>query len=383
MSDFLLDYCETELETTYIKSYLANGFNISEAARVCGKGKSTVGEQIAKVKARAARKNPDMHTHGAPEGYHLKGVSTHEKTASGSRWIKTDVDKIKQVESLEKAVINIAKGLPVAKRVKAPKNSNADLCTLYTFTDYHLGMLAYGKECGDDWDLDIAEQTLFTALETMITGSPDGELGILNIQGDWEHWDSLTPVTPSSGHVLDADSRYDKLVELSIRCVIACIERILSKHKKLRVIICEGNHNETSSVWLRKCMKAVFVKNPRVDVDDTCFPYYAYLHGEIMLAFHHGHKKKNKALPELFASEPRYRSMWGASKYTYIHTGHYHHAEQDMSEAGGAIVERHPTLAARDAYAARGGYVSLRAARAITYHKHKGETTRVTAVPEL
>jgi len=381
MSDILLDYCETELETTYIKSYLANGFNISEAARVCGKGKSTVGEQIAKVKARAARKNPDMHTHGAPEGYHLKGVSTHEKTASGSRWIKTDVDKQKQIESLERVVTVLAKGLPVAPKIKAPKKVLADLCTLYTFTDYHLGMFAWGKESGEDWDLKIAQGTLNDSLGQMAVGSPDSELAILNIQGDFLHWDGLDAVTPMHQNVLDADSRFDKLVEIAISLCINSTQRLLEKHKKVRVLICEGNHDLASSVWLRKCMKTVFSNNPRVDVDDTPFPYYAYLHGKIMLAFHHGHKKKNKQLPELFASEPRYRSMWGEAVYCYIHTGHLHQTEQDMAECGGAIVERHPTGAPRDAYATRGGWVSRRGMRAITYDKLKGEVSRVTVSP--
>ena len=74
--------------------------------------------------------------------------------------------------------------------------------------------------------------------------------------------------------------------------------------------------------------------------------------------------------------------MWGKSKYCYIHTGHYHHQEQDMAEFGGAIVARHPTLAARDAHATRGGYVSWRAAKAITYDKSRGEISRKTVTPE-
>jgi len=102
-----------------------------------------------------------------------------------------------------------------------------------------------------------------------------------------------------------------------------------------------------------------------------------------MLGFHHGHKVKNKSLPALFSSEPRFRKMWGLADYCYIHTGHYHHTEQDMAEAGGAIVERHPTLSSRDAYAARGGYVSWRAAHAITYHKDYGEYRRVTVTPKM
>jgi hypothetical protein len=131
-----------------------------------------------------------------------------------------------------------------------------------------------------------------------------------------------------------------------------------------------------------KSHEAYFSRNKRVEVLDTEFPFYAYLHGEIMLAFHHGHKVKNKSLPALFASEPRYRAMWGKAQYCYVHTGHYHQREQDQSEFGGAVVERHPTIAARDAYAARGGYVSWRAMNCITYHKTKGEVSRRSVVPD-
>jgi len=137
------------------------------------------------------------------------------------------------------------------------------------------------------------------------------------------------------------------------------------------------------SVWLRRAMERIYSNNKRVTIDDTSFPFYAVSHGDIMLAAHHGHKVKNKSLPALFSSEPRYRKMFGDAKYAYIHVGHTHQKEKDASEYGGAIVERHQTLAARDAYATRGGWVSQRAANAITYHKEKGEYSRVTVYPQI
>jgi len=84
-------------------------------------------------------------------------------------------------------------------------------------------------------------------------------------------------------------------------------------------------------------------------------------------------------LPKLFASEPRTREMWGRASYTYIHSGHYHH--ERLIEDGGAISEQHPTLAGRDAYAARGGWVSRRGAKLITYDKIDGEVSRHTVRP--
>ena len=89
---------------------------------------------------------------------------------------------------------------------------------------------------------------------------------------------------------------------------------------KVVVVQAEGNHDMSGSIWLRKHIKYVFKDDKRVEVIDNEFPYYAYLHGEILLGFHHGHKKKMAQLPKLFSSEPRFRKLWGqvnTSLYTY------------------------------------------------------------------
>ena len=213
--------------------------------------------------------------------------------------------------------------------------------------------------------------------------SPDSEIGVFAQLGDFLHWDGLEALTPTSEHIVDADTRYSRLVEISMTLTENVIQMLASKHKKVVVITCEGNHDIRGSLWLRKFIKFRFRGNKNIIVDDTDVPYYAYQHGNIMLAWHHGHKVKNKSLPEFFSSDPRFRPMWGACKYTYISSGHYHRVEQDLAEGGGAIVERHPTLAARDAYAARGGWVSQRAAKAITYHKDKGKIFESVVYPEL
>jgi hypothetical protein len=46
-------------------------------------------------------------------------------------------------------------------------------------------------------------------------------------------------------------------------------------------------------------------------------------------------------------------------------------------------VIQHPTLAARDAYAARGGWISERAITAMTFHQEYGEVGTVTVSPEM
>ena len=112
---------------------------------------------------------------------------------------------------------------------------------------------------------------------------------------------------------------------------------------------------------------------------DSELPYYVHVHGETMLAFHHGHLSKNSQLPLLFAAQ--YPREWGKTIKRYCHTGHRHHVEE--KEHSGMTVVQHSTIAARDAYAARGGWVSERKMRAITYHAQHGETSTVTVTPEM
>lgn len=320
-------------------------------------------------------------TNTVPEGFHVKGVSTlyDENGNVKIKWVKTNAEKDAAIQAILDVVEEYE--APAIPKISKPKKSDKDLCTLYTITDFHLGAYAYAKETGDDWDTELAEKVLINAFTDLMSGSPDSETAIFAQLGDFLHWDGMDAVTPMSGHLLDADTRFSKLVELAIDVCVQVVGMLLKKHQYVHVIMAEGNHDMASSVWMQKLMRKLFADNPRVTVDDSEFPFYAMQHGNVMLGFHHGHKVKNQNLPTLFASEPRFRKMWGDSIYTYIHTGHYHHTEQTMSETGGAIVERHPTLAGRDAYAARGGYVSWRAARAITYHAEYGESYRVSKVP--
>lgn len=373
----------TEKQIRFIDAIHENG-GVRPAGRALGVGKSTITNSInaLKIKAAKAGVSPehDM-THASAPGFAVSGTSTMYG-ADGqikAQWVKTRQDEEKRLEALIEALDAFEwKPAPVVQR---PSVVDKDLLTLYTLTDFHLGMYAWADEAGDDWDVKIATQEMVSAVQEMADGSPNSEYGILNLQGDFLHWDGLDAVTPTSKHVLDADTRFGRLVDMALDTIVWAIDSLLAKHQKVKVIICEGNHDLVGSLWIRKILKKLYSKNSRLEVDDTEFPYYAHLHGNIMLGFHHGHKTKNRSLPALFASEPRFRKMWGDAAYCYIHTGHYHHAEQDMAEGGGAIVERHPTLSGRDAYAARGGYVSWRAAHAITYHKDSGECRRVTVTP--
>ncbi len=379
----LLPYAVNDRQVQALEAVLKTN-DMNEAAKLYGTNARSHRGTLTRIKRSAAKQGYafEHFTAGVAEGYKMGKVTVHRKNGQIQQtWERQHPD----AEVLQKVIERIdesakafkAKALPPIKKTH---KSNKDLLTLYTITDFHFGMYAWGEESGEDWDVKIAQTVLKNAIDDMVNGSPPSEMAILNQLGDFMHWDGLESVTPQNKHILDADTRFDYMVDLSIQMMQYAVERLLEKHNKVKVIMCEGNHDLAGSVWLRKTMKYLFFRNKRVEVDDTSFPYYAHLHGDILIGLHHGHKINDNKLPALFASEPRYRAMWGQALYAYIHTGHKH--SKFAFEDGGAIVERHPTLSARDAYCARGGYMSSRAANAITYHAKTGEHSRAVVHPD-
>jgi hypothetical protein len=322
-------------------------------------------------------------TNTVPAGFNVKGVSTYYDLVTGKprgQWVKSTADQAAREEMQRAALAALAEDLPRAMPVPPPSTgTNASLLNLYTITDYHIGMLAWHREGGDDWDLAIAERTLTGCFEAMVAGAPPAAGCVINQLGDFLHYDGMTAETPTSGHPLDADGRFTKMVEIAVRVLRRLVEHALTRHQTVHVIMAEGNHDLASSVWLRTLFAALYENEPRVTVDGSALPYYAMRHGSTMLAFHHGHLSKNDSLPLLFASQ--FSKMWGDTARRYAHTGHRHHLEE--KEHSGMIVTQHPTLAARDAYAARGGWIAQRAATAITYHDRHGKVATNSVCPEM
>lgn len=311
----------------------------------------------------------------------VKGVSSYYDKSGELRgqWVKTKLDAAQLEQAMRAAVDALAEGLPRATPATLRKATLDHLCTLYTLTDCHVGMRAWAPETGADWDLDISERILTGAVDYLVATSPASTTCVLNQLGDFLHFDSLMPITPTSGHLLDADSRYSKVVAVATRILRYAIDRLLTKHAKVIVLMAEGNHDMASSVWLRHLFSLLYEAEPRVQVMDTELPYYVHLHGQVMLAFHHGHMKKNDQLPLLFAAQ--YPREWGAAVKRYCHTGHLHHVEE--KEHAGMTVTQHPTLAARDSYAARHGWVADQRMKAIIYHAQHGEAGTISVTPEM
>ena len=356
------------------------GRTVAAAAKILNLHERRVWEH----KARFAREgwSPEHGlTIGAPETFLLSKL-TVQRGKNGEiekTWPRYSPDMVKQLAAMRATVAAMQEELKPEKALPAPLQTLAHLLNCYVITDYHLGMNAWAEETGAAWDMKIAEDTLVGWFGAAIAQAPDSHTGVFAQLGDLLHWDGIQAVTPTSGHVLDADTRFQKLVRVAISVIRRVTAMLLQKHERVVLLMAEGNHDLASSAWLRELFAALYADEPRIEVITRPDPYYCIEHGRTSLFFHHGHKKRMDSLETVFIA--KFREVFGRTKHSYAHTGHLHH--NVLRETNTMQIEQHRTLAAPDSHASRGGWMSGRDAKVITYHAEHGEVGRIIVSADM
>lgn len=341
------------------------------------------------IEAEAARQGfapeHDM-IHLVPDGYEVLGTSTYygQDGKPRGQWVKSRIDAARQREMFEEAVAGFCDRIEPVEPTRAPNLVADDLMTVYPVGDHHLGMLSWREETGADYDLKIGERLLTEATRHLVACSPASGTAIVAIIGDFLHTDGFAAVTPQHGNLLDADSRYPKMVRVAIRCARKMIDMALAKHGHVHVIVEIGNHDMSSAVFLAACLAALYENEPRVSVDDSPAKFHYYRFGKVLLGTHHGDTVKPDKLGMVMAAD-RARD-WGDTLYRYWFIGHIHHSSAksfDGQEFTGCKVESLGILPPADAYAAGKGYRSARDMKAITYSREHGEISRTTVNPAM
>lgn len=363
----------------------------AERGLMLGHPAAMPGFKIAKLtttpSGESIQQKPDL---GAPyepiDALALKGRTTWaEIQPDGTRIATREVlmeraDAKAQFVAMRAAVDGFKDEIPRSPAVPIKSGHVDDLLCFYCITDAHLGALAWREETGNsDYDTAIAERLIEDWFAAAVEMAPVAGTAILANLGDLAHYDSFETVTPAHRNVLDSDSRYPKIVRAIIRVLRRVITRLLVKHDRVHVLMCDANHDPAGETWLREMFAAFYEDEPRVTVDNSAGTYYCYQHGDVSLFTHHGHRRGVKDVDAVFAG--RFREVYGATKFSYAHLGHRH--SDELRTTNLMKIEQHETLAAPDAYAANKGYLSGRSAKVIVYHKRYGEVSRLTLTPEI
>ena len=382
----LMEFAATDEQRTMLA--MINEMGMQAAAQKLGIARDTLRVKVGRVKRIAALQgySPEHDlTKPVDPAHFMHGSSTLYKFTddpSGKilQWVKTSVKKDEVVQLMREIIEELSSEIKPQEPIKRRNEPTIDdLLNLHVLTDAHFGMRAWSEETGgEDWDLKIAEQVVIDVFQRSLDASPKASTGMLLQLGDAMHYDGMIPETPKSRHVLDTDSRVQLIIRTVIRAFRRMVNMMLEKYDKVIVCHMRGNHDPASCAHFQEWSYVLYENEPRVEIVVDPNPYYAYRHHNVMIGAHHGDKRpKLKDLSELF--KEKFRTMFGETKRTYIHAGHYH--SDDQYCYGNTKAERHETLAPPDAHASSGGWLSGRSMKCITYHAN-GEHTRVVLYPE-
>jgi hypothetical protein len=253
------------------------------------------------------------------------------------------------------------------------------LLAVYPVGDHHLGMYAWDEEAGENYDMAIAEGLLDSAMASLTASTPPAQQALVAILGDFFHYDSLEPITPTSKNQLDSDGRYALMIRTGIRLIRRVVELALQRHETVHIIPEPGNHDLSTAVFLGECLAALYENEPRVTVDTSPRHFHYYEFGVNLIGVHHGHSVKLPDLPLIMASDQP--EAWGRTTQRRWLTGHVH--KDSVVDVQGVRVESFRVLPPTDAWAANKGYRGGRSMVAMVLHKDHGEVARHTVTPDM
>ena len=375
----------TAQQEIYLQA-IAENLTLNSAATAIQVGGTNLRNSMLRLLNKAAKQGyaptHDM-THTAPEGMGVSKVSTLRDDEGNVKlqWtqVKPDAEATRaQLKAfVDELIQSVPPAEPVAVREQSDKSGNDDIMAVYPIGDAHLGMYAWGEETGDDFDMDIAEKDLRAAVDALTASTPAANTAIVLPLGDFLHGDNSSNQTARSGHGLDIDTRYAKVLRTGARLMLDIIRAALLRHEKVIVRMVRGNHDPESSLAIALILDAYFAQEPRVTVDLSPSAFWYYQFGKVLLGSTHGDTCKLNDLGAIMAADrPR---EWGESHTSsrVWFTGHRHN-HRVMELTGGVIVEVARTLAPKDSWTAESGYRSGRDLQSVVFHKEHGEVERHT-----
>lgn len=370
----------TPRQIVFIDAVLEHG-SMRSAAAALGVVQSVVSESLKRAREAAARagRAPGHFNDGVAPGY-LMGKVTVQRGPNGVErvWERQSPEAVNMEALVARCEDRIA-GFKRLAALPPPPPAAAPLTNFLGLFDLHIGEKISSDDPAGRWDLEIAKRTIVDCATHSMSCAPKAKRLVICFGGDAMHYDGVTPVTPTSKHVLHSDGDFDAMADATIEVAINVTDAGLRAHEEVYLIWASGNHDLSMSRIMRRMLAHIYANEPRLTVVQSRLDYYALRFGKVMIGVHHGHGAKLTDLAGVFAS--MFRQMWGEAEYAYAHAGHQHHFHE--KERGGMIATQHPSLAPSDDYALGKGLISRRGCVLVTYHDSFGEVGRTMARPEM
>lgn len=255
---------------------------------------------------------------------------------------ETGPDLIERLETAFAAINPIA---PVPAPAFAPDN----LLVVVKAFDWHLGQHSWGRETGgEDYDLHLAASDLRNGVASILQRTVEAGEGILIFGGDNLHVDDTRAETPAHRNKLDADGRYQKIVDTAVDAMAYACDQMLARYRKVTVVVHRGNHDPHAHIALRAALRQRYRDNPRMTVWHEPFDIFGYHFGAVGVFSNHGDRSKPIELALEIAAK---FAFYSAVKYRHVFTGHRH--RESSQQLPGIMHEGLSPIAPADAYGAR------------------------------
>ncbi len=293
-------------------------------------------------------------------------------------WLRK-LHNMEWVEAIRLLIDDIPK---LKTNVKSFKN-DTDYLLEIALMDVHFGMLAWGRETGTDYDIDIAEELFLHAVQDLLRKSSgySPRRILFPFGNDFLHIDDPTNQTPQNHNLLDVDSRLIKIYQKAKKAVIKAIN-YCREVAPVDVIWIPGNHDPMTSYYMCDVIDHVFAddEDVTVDIGPKYRKYYSW--GDCLIGYTHGIEEPLRDLPSIMATEEPV--LWGASKYREIHIGHKHKKMQmhwvNVDTMPGTVIRMIPSIAGTDQWHYKKGYIkSYHAAESYLWDSNYGVIGQFTS----
>lgn len=356
------------------------------AAKALGCGATTLRQSLESLAKRAARMgyspSHDM-TKTVPDGYIVKGVSTYydKEGKPAGQWVKSTLDAERQAELARQMVESFVQEIAPIQVQPWPLDWQSDVIPWIQIGDGHLGLLAHASEVGESFDLKIAEAELCGAIGILIDELPNCDRLVINDLGDMTHYENFSATTEASGHALDFDSRFPKMIKVYSRVMRFVVEKALTKARHVDVIVNQGNHSRTNDIWMAELLRVAYGHTGRVHVLNNDSVFIAYRMGNTLVMTHHSDKCKPAQLAHVMTND--FRKDYGETEFHYVDVGHVHHG-MVLKEHPGIFVESFNHLASLDRWAHDSGYRNRKSITIVLRSRRFGEVgRRVLPIQEI
>ena len=324
----------------------------------------------AEFKAKAGLSDAWIATHFRQkewQGYYkLKDGSGHnvvDLQGSSVSWKRIIGEELKEaILAWTTGEIKPAKA-PTRRIQLAKWNTEEGYAVSWGLWDAHIGMYAFGKEVGTDYDVNMAYNRCLNSVDDMIA-----KLRLYKISkiwmplgNDYFHYDNVRQTTSGSDIVMDTDSRFGRVYRAGTGIMEYMVRRA-TELAPVEVFYVPGNHDVLTSYTLVAWLKAWFRNDPRVTVSMSENPQQIRAHGGTTIMFEHGKNIPPARFPLIF-------DHWAAKNgidlntitYREVQLGHKHEKRVREYQAeiptNGISIITNPALCSNDHFHHTRGFI--------------------------